>query len=329
MQLAGVDLTPVIERRFPDATLYLHDTGQRFTSHRPFPIISMTMRERLDQALAQAAVLAGAELRDGCEVTAGTNAPGGVRLETATGPVAAELVIAADGALGTTAKWAGWTDDDGRLLAPALEYEVRVDDAALARLGAELRFDVGHVPWGYAWVFPKAQGLSIGVFTTRRGLKDLRAHVDSYLRYVGVTGPRAVERHGYVIPIAPRRTLARGRVLLVGDAAGVADPVTAEGISNALASGQLAGQAILSSGGDPARSRERYHAALAATLLPELRRARMSAHLLYDWVRMRNFFFRRMGQFVVEGVTSVFTGERPYRGAIGAAVRRLVRVVTT
>jgi len=62
-RLAGVDLTPVVERRFPEATLYLQDTGQRFTSQRPFPIVSMTMRDRLDHFLACAAVEAGAELR--------------------------------------------------------------------------------------------------------------------------------------------------------------------------------------------------------------------------------------------------------------------------
>lgn len=326
-QLAPIDLAPVVERRFQDAVLHLHDTGQRFTSHRPFPIVSMTMRDRLDQLLAGAAAAAGAELRDGCGVRGGDQQADGVRLDTERGPLLAGAVVAADGALGETAKWAGWAGHDRRLLAPALECEVQVDDATMARLADELRFDVGLVPWGYAWVFPKATSLSIGVFTSRRGVHELRRYVDAYLALLGVERPLALERHGYVIPIRPRRQLGRGRVLLVGDAAGVADPVTAEGISHALASGQLAAQAILSSGGEPARSREQYHAALAARLLPELRRARRSARLLYNWVRLRNYFFRHMGQFVVEGVTSVFTGERPYRGAVAAAVRHMVKTL--
>jgi geranylgeranyl reductase family protein len=324
-RLTDVDLEPVVERRFCDATMYLHDTGQRFTTHRSFPIVSMTMRDRLDQRLADAAVQAGAQLRDACGVRGGVAETQGVRLDTEAGVVYAGQVIAADGALGETARWAGWDGDDGRRLAPALEYEVQVDDETMARLGSELRFDVGPVPWGYAWVFPKARGLSVGVFTTRRGIRDLRRYVDRYLERLGLTRPGPIERHGYVIPLGTRRQLARGRVLLAGDAAGVADPVTAEGISNALASGRHAAAAILSSGGDPARSREQYHTALAATLLPELRRARRSARLLYDWVRLRNYFFRRMGQFVVEGVTGVFTGERSYEGSVRAAIRHMVR----
>jgi geranylgeranyl reductase family protein len=324
-RLAPLDLSPVVERQFADASLYLHDTGQRFTSHRSFPIVSMTMRDRLDQFLANAAAAAGAELRAPCRVRSGHVSDAGVELDTDGGRLTARIVIAADGALGTTAKWAGWSDGDPRHLAPALEYEVRVDDATMARLGAELRFDVGPVPWGYAWVFPKARGLSIGVFSTRRGAHDLRRYVEAYLELIGLTQPVAMERHGYVIPISPRRELARGPVLLVGDAAGVADPVTAEGISNAIASGRMAADAILLHGGDPTRVGRAYGDALGRELLPELARARRSAALLYDWRRLRNLFFRRMGQFVVEGVTGVFTGERPYRGAVRGAVRHFVR----
>ena len=60
--------------------------------------------------------------------------------------------------------------------------------------------------------------------------------------------PQALERHGFVIPVRPRTgSLARERMLLVGDAAGLADPVTAEGISLAVRSGGLAADAIIAS----------------------------------------------------------------------------------
>src|SRR5438046_10567813 len=86
---------------------------------------------------------------------------------------------------------------------------------------------------------------------------------------------------GFVVPVAPRAgPPARERMLLVGDAAGLADPVTAEGISPAARSGGLAADAIIASELDPPRPRAGYHAALRP-LLDELRVARAPTRLLY------------------------------------------------
>ena len=60
-------------------------------------------------------------------------------------------------------------------------------------------------------------------------------------------------------------TPAAGRVLLVGDAAGLVNPLQGEGIAQALGSGRRAAEAVL---GDPGRAAERYRAALAADHLP-------------------------------------------------------------
>jgi geranylgeranyl reductase family protein len=325
-RLAEVDLEPVTERRYTTAALYLHTMADRFEARRPYQIVAMTMRDRLDHLLATAAAHAGADLRAPTRVRGCTANGAGVRLDTDRGPIHAATVVAADGALSETARLAGFAD--GRHLVPALEYEVRVDDATLERLAAGVRFDVGAVPWGYAWVFPKATGLSVGVLTTRRGgpARDLHAHLERYLRAVGIAAPRHVERHGFVIPVRPRRgPLAARGVVLCGDAAGLADPVTAEGISHALHSGRLAAAAVVASGGEPRRLAAAYHAALAADLLPELRAARRLAALLYDHPRIRDFLFRRIGASIMEGMTGVFTGERAYRGGVSAAVRRLLR----
>src|SRR2546426_9356241 len=73
-----------------------------------------------------------------------------------------------------------------------------------------------------------------------RGAINLHGQLEEYLRVIGLA-PQSMERHGFVIPVRPRAgPLARERMLLVGDAAGFADPVTAEGISFATQSGKLA-----------------------------------------------------------------------------------------
>lgn len=301
-----------IERRYERAELHLLDAGLHYYATRDAPIITMTMRDRFDLAVASVAAAAGADLRAPCAVIGVTPNPGGVRLDTASGPLEAAFVLAADGAASATARRAGW--GDGRHLIPALEYEIQVDDQTFERFARSPRFDVGIVPYGYAWVFPKAAHLSVGALTTRRGPMNLHRQLEAYLRVIRLT-PRAVQRHGFVIPVRPRSgPLARGRVLLVGDAAGLADPVTAEGISFAVRSGRLAAEAILAGGLDPRRVAAAYRTALAP-LLRELRAARALARVLYGHPRARRWLLSRTGQQFVETLTDVCAGARTYHGA--------------
>lgn len=323
------DVRGVIERNCVTAELHLLDRDLRYRATRAAPVIAMTMRDQLDHSLATAAVAAGAELRAPCAVTALHSDSNGVRLDTERGAVTASFVIAADGAKSEVARLAGWRD--GRHLIPALEYELQVDSTTLERFARAPRFDVGLVPYGYAWVFPKATHLSVGVLTAHRGPINLHRHLEEYLRAIRLV-PRTMQRHGFVIPVRPRAgPLARGRVLLTGDAAGLADPLTAEGISPAARSGRLAARAIhegWETGSDPARVSETY-ASLVRPMLADLRVARWLARLLYDHPRARAWIFRRMGQGLVEAITDVFLGVRTYRGSLTGLALALARRAST
>jgi geranylgeranyl reductase family protein len=325
--LAGLDLSPAIERPCARAALYFHDLGRRFCVQRDPFLIMMTMRDRLDTLLAGAAQQAGARLLAPCRVREVTATRRGVRLGTDREPVSADFVVAADGALGEVARMAGWADD--RLLVPALEYEITVDDATLERFAVEARFDFGTVPHGYAWVFPKATHLSVGVLSTHRGARDLHEQLARYLALIGVV-PRRVRRHGYVIPVRRRSgPLVRGRVLLAGDAAGLADPLTAEGISFALESGQIAGQVLGRATGDERRVEAAYRAALRKEIVPELRVGRFLAALVYDRAAIRRGLFRSCGQGVTEAAADVFIGQYGYRDIPWRALRRIVGPLST
>src|SRR2546426_3850816 len=252
LALLPPEIQTVIERRCGQAELHLLDGDLHYGSAREPPgppIMAMTMRERLDHVLVSAAAAAGAALHAPCTVSGMSLDPRHVRLDTDAGPVTAAFVIAADGAPGELARLAGW--GGGRHLIPALEYEVHVDDATLDRFARVPRFDVGVVPCGYAWVFPKMAHLSVGVLTTRRGAINLHRWLAEYLRVSGLA-PRSLEPHGFVIPVRPRAgPLARQRMLLVGDAAGLADPVTAEGVSLAARSGGPAAPPVHPGGPHP------------------------------------------------------------------------------
>jgi len=323
IQVAGLELSPVAERACRRVAIYAHDVHGRFPLTRDQPLITMTMRDRLDYLLVETAVRAGADLLAPCRVTEVSSSGRRVRLGTERGVLWADFVVAADGALGSVAKLAGWPDD--RRSIPALEYEITVDDATFERLAGEPRFDVGTVPYGYAWVFPKAAHLSVGVLSTRRGARDLHQQLERYLHLVGIVAPLEVKRHGSVIPVRPRSgPLVRERVVLAGDAAGLADPLTAEGISYALRSGQLAGEAIADAAGDEARAREHYHAELKREILPDLTASRKLAAVLYGYPRVRRWLFRRYGQAGVEALAGPLLGDYGYTRVVRRLVRRLL-----
>jgi len=110
----------------------------------------------------------------------------------------------------------------------------------------------------------------------------------------------------------------------VGDAAGLADPVAAEGISHALQSGTLAAAAIVEAQGDPERARDVYLETLHDDVLAELRIGRGIARVLYGAPRLRTLIFRRFGEQLATVFARVFTGIETYRGTLEGPLLRLL-----
>jgi geranylgeranyl reductase family protein len=310
--LAGIPgIENTIERRCTRALLAFASDGLEFRVERSEPLVTMTMRDRFDAALVGAAVEAGAELMMGTAVTALERGAEHIQIDTDRGSLRARMVVGADGARSTTAQAAGFADPP-RLI-PALEYELVVEENIHERFRDLARFDFGFVDRGYAWVFPKRHHLSVGILSLEPPRPGLPRRLEAYLRSLAIGDVRCSQRHGHVIPFAPRRApWARDGVLLAGDAAGFADPVTAEGISFALWSGRLAASAILEEGDSAAN----YTRKLESTLLRELRAARWLARILYGWRPARRFAFRRYGRRLCEAVTDVMLGHSSYRALL-------------
>ena len=315
LRLLPLSIRDAVERDCFAAEMNLLDRGLHFETRRQDPIVSMTMRAKFDSLLLSAARDAGASVQPSCKVLDVFPHGERVDLTTSTGPLSARFVIAADGALGAVA---GKTNrPDNRRLIPALEYEVFVGDNLLERYARSARFDFGVVPYGYGWVFPKKEHLSIGVLTKRGGSANLNERFHSYLRLLGITSALRMERHGSLIPVTARSApFAVGRILLAGDAAGFVDPVTCEGITFAIQSGQIAARSLI---GGNLRAEEvgrAYDAEIAAKILPELTAARRLATILYDYPTLRAILVRLYGQRLSEAVTDIMTGDRTYREVI-------------
>ncbi len=317
-RLEGFDPSPLPAVVSPEAVLE-NAAGQ--SVHLPLRDIRIFRRADFDRALTDAAVAAGARRvaarAEGLEHTAR-----GVRVSGGSEEQVYDWTVGADGARGLTRRSLG--------LAP------RGDSVGL---GASLR---GLAPErlvlafpdladAYLWIFPRPGGASVGIAWTpdRLSVGAARGALDAFLDRWLPAGWRDLPgaRYRYPIPVwgphtleAVRRGLAR-RILLAGDAAAVADPLTREGIRYGLLSGTWAAEHLLA--GEP----ERYPERLDAELGGELGRAG----------RARSAFFESpVGQWMVP-VARVLPGVRqvlgdllacrqPYRGLRRRLARDSIRL---
>jgi flavin-dependent dehydrogenase len=224
----------------------------------------MTARSELDQWLLQRAVEAGAEVRAPCRVGEVVDGPEHVVLHTDQGMLRADHVIAADGTSSRTAREVGVRLARVDL---GLELELETGDRA-AEWEGRIHLDWGPLPGSYAWVFPKGDSLTVGVISRRGRPEDTKAYLRAFVRAQGLDRQRVLHDTGHLTRCrAPGSPLGRGRILLAGDAAGLLEPWTREGISFAARSGSLAG-AIAARGTDNLQTA--YAAAIGYQLVPEM-----------------------------------------------------------
>ncbi len=232
------DIAPVVEDVVDTFELRLRyrdafERGGRGT------LCLMTQRRRLDHFLALQAQAAGAEFRDGVRVEfrdgvshiAGERVPAGV-------------IVGADGVNGATARAFGLGRDHGHGV--ALEGNTSYDRIDRARYAGRLVLELGVVPGGYGWVFPKGDHVNFGVGGWESEGPRLRVHLQRLCEAHGADAEELTELRGYRLPFRrPRSTFASGNVLLVGDAAGLVDPLSGDGMYEAFVSGRIAAESIL------------------------------------------------------------------------------------
>jgi flavin-dependent dehydrogenase len=125
--------------------------------------------------------------------------------------------------------------------------------------------DWGPFPGAYGWVFPKDDQLTVGVIMTKGRGEDTKRYLRDFVARLGLADRPVLRDSGHLTRCRrPDAPLRKGRVIVAGDAAGLLEPWTREGISYALRSGTWAGEAAAA--GDPAA----YQRQVEADLIPEM-----------------------------------------------------------
>jgi geranylgeranyl reductase family protein len=274
----GLDELPARDR--VDAVTFTLRGGRGYTRRHRRPLLAMVTREEFDDALRLRAEAAGAAVRQRAAVRGITQAPDGpvtVRLADGTA-VTARAAVGADGSAGVSARHAGARFGQVDL---GLEREIEVPGPVAERWRGRVLLDWGKRPGSYGWVFPKGDRLTVGVIAARGQGEWTRGYLRDFIGRLRLGSFRAVREGGHLTRCRTDDSpLSAGRVLLAGDAAGLLEPWTREGISFALRSGTLAGAAAAgaAAAASAAAAREAldgYAAAVDRVLVPEMRAGRL------------------------------------------------------
>ena len=312
-ELLPFSIDPVVEDVVSRARLRVRD-GRDVERDAGGVLMYMTQRRRLDAFLVDRAQEQGAEFRDGQTVTDVRRiADGTYEVATRDERHTARVVIGADGANGVVGNRLGYASiPDG---AAALEGNIAFPEGVPARFKGKVVLNFGYVPGGYGWVFPKGDHVNVGVGGWKHAAGPrLRAALNHLCRLYGLD-PASVEGlRGHTLPMAaPGMTIAALGSAVIGDAAGLVDPLSGEGIYAALASGTAIAPAVTDFLAGVTGGLEGYQSTMERELLPE---NRTSAALLEIFQAAPDPFIWLMqhsGAFW-QGACRLVRGEATYEG---------------
>lgn len=267
-------------------------------------------RLQLNQLLLERAAQAGARIEKE-RVLAAERHDSGWRIRTRSGTLDADYCLVATGArnplknVGTE-----FTPADTMV---ALGYYIPA---------AQNRIDIQFLPHleGYIWIFPRCGHLSAGICGKGESAQSLRARLERYLQEHSIDF-RGAQFYAHVLPALASGSWKKNRIagdgwLAAGDAAGLVDPITGEGLYYALRSGDLAAETILSH--EPARCADAYRHSIHHDFAADLAFGATLARRVYLGTFLSRSVPDRMVQFMRRSprfhdlMQDLFAGTQPY-----------------
>jgi flavin-dependent dehydrogenase len=216
-----------------------------------------------------------------------------------------------------------------RQVGVALEAELAVPASALEAQGAYATFDFGALPGGYGWIFPKRDHLSVGVFQAIPGKAvGLKRALEKFIASEAVLlEPRILHLQGHQIPLGGQEHLLhKGRVLLVGDAANLADPWMGEGISYAIVSAKLAAEQIYYALESNEVDLSEYTRLINASITPQFLSARLFARAVYSLPELCSDLLSK-SPLMQKMVFDVLRGDRTFRQLTSGLIIAIPQIV--
>ena len=271
------------------------------------PICHMTQRWELDFFSLQKVLERGGQFQKVKNFSIEEKASH-VQIRTSNQLIKARYLIGADGANSRVRRL---TDSSCQVVRyPAIEADVEVENPGFHKM----EFDFSMPGKGYYWVFPKDNHINIGIYSTTGspGLKQKQLAEYAKIRFgkncSGKIRLKAFKGYSLGVGGYTLNPVKKGRALLVGDAAGLAETLLGEGIYFALKSGQAAAQAIANAHGSNTLPGV-FYAREIKKIRRELRLYYLSSKCLYSFPSIslnllsRPFFHKRFAQGYADGKT--------------------------
>ncbi len=293
----------------------------------PQPFAWLVMRDRFDHFLVQQAVNAGVQLLDGVQVTGIQEEPHCILVRTTRGAFRASLLAAADGVNSMIASLAGLLLQ--REVGLALEAEVSVPEAAIQTQGNFATFDFGALQHGYGWIFPKSDHLSVGIFRAYPGKgAGMKTTLSGFIASQPVLrDSKIISLRGQLIPLGGRSSVInKGRLLLLGDAANLADPWLGEGIFYAIRSARIAAEEMINFLKGNLADLSSYTSRINLEMVSHLSQARLLARLIYQFPWIGSYLLSK-SLVMQQIIFGAIRGDKTFRQVNQTLVRHLPMIV--
>ena len=308
-ELLPFDIAPVVEGVI-NGLRVSYKLGEQSTRLYDRPLVYMVMREEFDFLLVEKARNAGATVLDEQKVVQIKSQPGNVEVFTPNHTFTGDIIVGADGANSMVARGLGLMR--GVDLNLGLEGEVYVDEKVLSRWDGLIGVDFGNVPPGYGWVFPKGNHLSVGVLGPLHSARRLRSHYNRFLESQNLGDYKVITFRTALLPVRKKAMpVTAGRALLVGDAAGLTDALTGEGIYYAIRSAQIAAPIVTGFLQGDITTLQDYEKTIDRELMPELSVTRALARLS-TWLPYLPFRLAKDSDRVWRALCRIIRGEKTY-----------------
>ncbi|MBI2252677.1 MAG: geranylgeranyl reductase family protein [Armatimonadetes bacterium] len=324
IKIIPVDISDLIERTVYTVG-FTYCFKEEFLISAKRPIGHMLMRDKFDYLLAEKAKETGTVIKEDEALIALEESKEFIKVKTSKGDYQTRFLIGSDGANSIVAKSNNLAKKKRLFLTLTSEIFVNMD---LLEENSKIAWvDMGNVPYGYAWIFPKGKHvtLGLGVFQTKKNSKSPISYLHKFINsHKLLKGAKLQKVYGHLLPtlVDSRVKISKGRVFLIGDAAGLVDPFLGEGIYYALRSAQIISNLILNNNGNLEELNLLFHKNIHQELFPHFKAAEKISRFVFNFPRY-SYSLLRDHKLLADFYQNVMQGEDSYETVFARMINKV------